>query len=360
MSALAAEYNAINLSQGFPDFEAEFDFIETIKKNAVEKVHQYAPMSGLKSLKVTLQKIIQDQHNRTLNEENILITAGATQAIFTTIQALVGRGEEVIIIDPAYDCYAPAVQLAGGISIHIPMNDDLTLNLNKIKDKLSAKTRCIIINNPHNPTGCVIPKNTLGELVKIVLEYPNCLILSDEVYEFISFIDETVTMHQFPEIHDRLITFSSFGKTLHITGWKVGYLTAPEALMKEILKVHQFLVFSVNHFAQKVINDFLQLPVIDGLSDLYQQKRNLLQRELAASKFKLLECSGTYFQLLDYSSISDLPDVEFCKWMTKEIGVASIPTSVFYEQKIDKKQIRLCFAKSETTLINASKLLCQI
>jgi methionine transaminase len=360
MSALANEHKAINLSQGFPDFPLDADFARILEQNLSKNVHQYAPMMGLPKLREAIQKLISKQHNRQLSIDEILVTAGATQAIFTTIQALVNHGDEVIIIDPAYDCYAPAVHLVGGKCLHIPITTEFKLDLARIQSALNTKTRMLIINNPHNPTGAVFGSEELTSLVGLLENFPNCLILSDEVYEFINFSGETITMHQFESIQNRLITVSSFGKTLHVTGWKVGYLTAPKNLISEIAKVHQYLVFSVNHYAQESIADYLEIMEVPAISEMYIQKRDYLQNLLKPSRFELLPCSGTYFQLIDYSNISDENDTDFAIWLTKEVGVATIPISVFFKEEFSQKVLRLCFAKNEETLTQAAHRLCQI
>lgn len=360
MSALANEHKAINLSQGFPDFPLDSKFEAILQESLNKNVHQYAPMMGLPKLREAIQKLITREHKRELAVDEILITAGATQAIFTAIQALVNKDDEVIIIDPAYDCYAPAIQLVGGTCIHIPLTNSLSLDLDRIKSALNDKTKMLIINNPHNPTGVVFGQDQLKELVGILNGFPNCLVLSDEVYEFINFTNEAITMHQFESLQNRLITVSSFGKTLHVTGWKVGYLTAPKHLISEIAKVHQYLVFSVNHYAQDAIADYLNIVDISAISAMYNQKRTLLHGLLENSRFKLLPCSGTYFQLIDYSAISQEKDVDFAIWLTKEIGVASIPISVFFQEAYSQNVLRLCFAKSEDTLTQAAQRLCQI
>lgn len=360
MSALANENQAINLSQGFPDFPLDNNFKVILRDSLDKHVHQYAPMMGLPTLREEICKLVLNQHGRSVNSEEVLVTAGATQAIFTTIQALVHRGEEVVIIDPAYDCYGPAVDLVEAKRIHVPLTTELTLDIEKIKDSLTEKTKMLIINNPHNPTGTVFSKKQLVELIHILENYPNCLILSDEVYEFINFTKETITLHQFESIRERLITVSSFGKTLHITGWKLGYLIAPESIMTEIKKVHQFLVFSVNHFTQHAVAEFLKIYKVENISPLFLEKRNLLNELLRPSKFKLLPCHGTYFQLIDYSEISDQNDVEFAKYLTTHVGLATIPISVFFNKTFDKNYLRLCFAKSDEILTSAASRLCKI
>jgi len=360
MSALSNEYEAINLSQGFPDFPIDTVFSEILHGTLAKNVHQYAPMMGILPLREEIIRIIHENYNRILEPENVLITAGATQAIFTAIQALIHQNEQVIVLDPAYDCYAPAIQLVLAEPIHVPLTVDFRLNLDLIKQKINDNTKMIIINNPHNPTGTVFKNEDLQGLVDLLVSYPNCLILSDEVYEFITFEEKFKSMHLYEEIRNRLITVSSFGKTLHVTGWKVGYLTAPSHLLKEIAKVHQYLVFSVNHYAQNVIASYLKTVDLQTISPLYLQKRDLLSNALKGSKFKILPCLGTYFQLVDYSEIGLLNDVDFAIWMTKEVGVASIPISVFFKENYDEKIIRLCFAKDDSILTQAAQKLCQI
>lgn len=360
MSALANEQKAINLSQGFPDFPLDEKFKSILEACLTENVHQYAPMMGLPELRIEIQKVIKNKHHRKVSIDEILVTAGATQAIFTAIQALIHKDDEVIIIDPAYDCYAPAVDLVQAKRIHIPLTDELELDLDRIKSSISDKTRMLIINNPHNPTGTVFSQKQLIDLVSILQNYPKCIVLSDEVYEFINFTADIISFHQFESMRDRLITVSSFGKTLHITGWKLGYLCAPSHLMQEITKVHQFLVFSVNHYAQKAIARYLKNYNIDAIAPMFQKKRDLLQTLLKPSQFELLPCRGTYFQLVDYSKISDENDVEFAKRITKEVGVATIPVSVFFDSTFNQKYLRLCFAKSDELLTSAAERLCKI
>ncbi len=360
MTALANEHGAVNLSQGFPDFPLDEDFKDILNQSLTQNVHQYAPMMGLPMLREQIVRLVREQHQRQLSVDEVLITAGATQAIFTAIQALVQTGDEVVILDPAYDCYAPAVDLVGAKRIHVPLNAALGLNLEKLAQAINEHTRMLVINNPHNPTGRVFSNSDLSGLIEILDKFPNCLILSDEVYEFINLSGRVVTMHQFETIRDRLITVSSFGKTLHITGWKVGYLCAPTALMKEITKVHQFLVFSVNHCAQYAIARYLENYQIESIRELYRRKRNLIQDLLAPSRFKVLSSEGTYFQLVDFSEISELSDVEFSKWLVQEVGVATIPISVFFNEPFHKKYLRLCFAKSDEVLTQAAEKLCKI
>jgi methionine aminotransferase len=360
MSALANEVGALNLSQGFPNFPVDERFKAVLKQTVDASVHQYAPMPGLLRLREQIACIIEREYKRALDPDDVLITAGATQAIFTAIQALVHEGDEVIIIDPAYDCYRPAVDLVKGRAVHISLTNDLQLDLDALSNTLNSKTRMLIINNPHNPTGAVFNRNQLDALVTLLENYPTCLILSDEVYEFIQFTSEQISLNQYPQLHNRLITVSSFGKTLHVTGWKVGYLTAVGDLMREIKKVHQFLVFSVSHFAQHAIAEYLRDFQVSELAPFYHAKQHYLAEKLAGSRLKLMPCAGTYFQVVDISSITKMGDVEFAIWLTKEHGVATIPLSVFYDSQPPTNYLRLCFAKDDETLTKAAEILCQI
>lgn len=361
MSKMAQEYQAINLSQGFPNFPIDPVLAELLQKNSRENVHQYAPMAGLPVLLEAVANTIHSSYGRTINPATeLLITAGATQGIFTAIQALVGIGEEVVIIDPAYDCYEPAIILAGGKAVHVAMTNDFTIDWFALRNVISQKTKLLIVNNPHNPSGRIMTLADSSALTQLMQDYPNLLLLSDEVYEYITYEQEHLSANRIDAIHDRTIIVSSFGKTFHITGWKVGYLVAPERLMNEIKKVHQFLVFSVNSVAQKTLADYLASAAVAELGSFYLEKRKRFQQQLLASKFELLPSEGTYFQLADYSKISSLNDVSFCEWLTKEVGVAAIPLSVFYHEPAPQSIIRFCYAKTDETLQSASERLCAI
>jgi methionine aminotransferase len=361
MSKMAADFNAINLSQGFPNFAIDPVLEDLLQKNSRENVHQYAPMAGLPVLLEAIATTIKSTYGRTiLPTTELLVTAGATQGIFTTIQALVGFGDEVVIIDPAYDCYEPAIILAGGKPIHVAMKADFTIDWLELRNVISQKTKLLIVNNPHNPSGRVMDQTDLDSLTNVMCDYPNLLLLADEVYEYITYEQSHLSANLVPEIYDRTIIISSFGKTFHITGWKMGYLVAPEKLMVEIKKVHQFLVFSVNSVAQKTLADYLSQTDVSSLGAFYQQKRSLFQNGLTSSKFKLLPSEGTYFQTADYSQISSENDVQFCEWLTREKGVAAIPLSVFYEHPPEQHIIRFCYAKTDETLLAATERLCAI
>ncbi|MGV3610849.1 MAG: methionine aminotransferase [Fluviicola sp.] len=361
MSQMANQYQAINLSQGFPNFPIDPLIEELLAKNSKENVHQYAPMAGLPSLLEGIAAMVHRVYKREVNPSTeILVTAGATQGIFAALQALVHPGDEVVILDPSYDCYSPAVHLAGGKPIHIPMREDFTIDWRELRQTVNQKTRVLIINNPHNPSGKMMEEEDFNALVQVMTDHPNLILCSDEVYEFITFEKPHFSAHHHEILRNRSIIVSSFGKTFHLTGWKVGYLIAPEYILREIKKVHQFLVFSVNSVAQKTLADYISTTDVTTLGGFYQDKRNRFKELMAKSKFEFLPSEGTYFQTVRYNAISDLPDVSFCEWMVKEVGVAAIPLSVFYADLNDYHTIRFCFAKTDDTLIQAAERLCKI
>ena len=361
MSKMALETNAINLSQGFPNFPIDPLLGKILKEQGSKNVHQYAPMPGNTHLMMEIRGLIQKSYQRDIKiESELLVCAGATQAIFTTVLALIHPGDEVLILDPCYDCYEPAVILAGGIPIHIQLGDSFLPDWSRINDAITSKTKMMITNNPHNPSGRVWSLKDIDSLEAIMLDNPQLLLLSDEVYEFISFEKKHISMHTRNKVSERTIISSSFGKTFHITGWKLGYLVGPKTLMEEIKKVHQFNVFSVNSLAQSSIAAYLSQTDVQQLGLFYQNKRDVFRDLLEQSRFKLLPCEGTYFQAVSYRDISDVPDLEFCKRLAIENGVAAIPISVFNANKADQKIIRFCFAKDDETLIQASEKLCKI
>ena len=361
MSQMANQYQAINLSQGFPNFPIDPLIEELLAKNSKEDVHQYAPMAGLPSLLEGIAEMVHRVYKREVNPATeILVTAGATQGIFAALQALVHPGDEVVILDPAYDCYSPAVHLAGGKAIHVPMRKDFTIDWRELRQTIKQKTRVLIINNPHNPSGKMMDQEDFDALVQVMTDHPNLILCSDEVYEFITFEKPHFSAHNHEILRNRSIIVSSFGKTFHLTGWKVGYLIAPEYIMKEIKKIHQFLVFSVNSVAQKTLADYISLTDVTTLGKFYQDNRDRFKELMSKSKFEFLPSEGTYFQTARYNAISDLPDVSFCEWMVREVGVAAIPLSVFYEERNDYHTIRFCFAKTDETLIQAAERLCKI
>lgn len=361
MSKMALDHRAVNLSQGFPNFPVDPRLIEILKEQSELNVHQYAPMAGLPSFLEIIGNKVELSYGRVLSSlEEILVCAGATQAIFTSIQALIFNGDEVVVLDPSYDCYAPAITLAGGKPIHVDLTDQFMPDWDKIDRAVNDKTKMIIINNPHNPSGRVWTKDDFTALESIMEKYPRLILLSDEVYEYITFEQKHISVNSIPSIHDRAIIVSSFGKTFHITGWKLGYLVANVNLMHEIKKVHQFNVFCVSSIEQHVLSHYLYESTLGSLGDFYKQKRDFFRSLLEGSKFELLPCEGTYFQLAKYDSISSLDDVSFCEHLVTEHGVAAIPVSVFNQSKKDQKVIRFCFAKTEETLIEAANLLCKI
>jgi methionine aminotransferase len=305
MSKMASEYGAVNLSQGFPNFKEDKKVIELAKKKLNQNCHQYTPMEGLPSL---LEKIAQQtahQYERkVVYQDELLITAGATQGIYTAINALVESGDEVLILDPSYDSYEPSVMMAGGKPVRVVLNADFTPNFDKIEDAISSKTRMIIINNPHNPTGKIWTLSDFEALETLLEKYQKILILADEVYEYITFLQPHISFNTRKKLINRTIVVSSFGKSLHITGWKIGYLVAPKVLMKEIKKVHQFLVFSVNSLSQHIISEYLDWVDFNEIAKLYFKKRDLFRELMKESRFELLPCEGTYFQVVDYSAIS--------------------------------------------------------
>ncbi|WP_035670529.1 methionine aminotransferase [Flavobacterium sp. 83] len=361
MSKMASEHNAINLSQGFPNFPVDEKLTTIVAKLAKENVHQYTPMSGYPPLLSKIATLVKKSYNRILQADTeLLVTAGATQAIFTTILALVKTNDEVLILDPSYDCYEAPVLLCAANPVRVSLNDDYTPNWENIEKACTSKTKMIIINNPHNPTGKILMKADFESLEILLEKYPDILVLSDEVYEYITFEEKHISAHTRKKLLNRCVMISSFGKSFHVTGWKVGYLVAPEYLMKEIKKVHQFLVFSVNSICQVAISDYLDLVSVDEIGKFYQEKRDYFRQLLKDSRFKLMPCEGTYFQVVSYAAISNENDVDFCKRLIVEHGVAAIPISTFYADGKDLKLIRFCFAKDNATLEEAAKRLCAI
>ncbi len=360
MSSLAVQSNAINLSQGFPNFPVDEHLLNAFKEQASLNVHQYAPMAGLPKLREEIVVKIKEHYNRHLEVSDILITAGATQAIFATIQALVHPGEEVVILDPSYDCYESPVLLSNAKPVRIPLSLDFLPDWERIRSAVNIHTRLLITNNPHNPSGRVWNKDDFKELQNLLNDFPNLYVLSDEVYEFITFEKSHISAHQIEGLKDRSIIVSSFGKTFHITGWKIGYLFAPPSLMTEIQKVHQFLVFCVNSHAQATLANYLPNKDLYELGAFYEEKRDYFRSLLSESRFQLLPSEGSYFQVASYDAISNDKDVDFAIKLTKEIGVASIPLSVFNADGTDRKLIRFCFAKDHDTLRLAAERLCRI
>jgi methionine aminotransferase len=361
MSKMAADFGAINLSQGFPDFPVDDALLKELHATVDSNSHQYVPMQGHPFLVEQLANLTEEIYGRKVNAPTeILVTAGATQAIYTTIQALVHSGDEVVILDPSYDCYAPAVIVAGGTPIHVNLSDDFLPDWDRIAANFSSKTRLLIINNPHNPSGRIFQSSDIEALENLLALYPNVLLISDEVYEYITFEQPHISINTREKLIDKTIVVSSFGKTFHVTGWKIGYLIAPSYILNEIKKIHQYLVFCVNSVAQITLANYLKQKDVRLLGNYYQEKRDYFRNLLRDSKFELLPSEGSYFQTVSYASISNLNDVVFCENLIKEVGVAAIPLSVFYKDKTDRKVIRLCFAKDNLTLEKAAEKLCKI
>ncbi|NND15452.1 MAG: aminotransferase class I/II-fold pyridoxal phosphate-dependent enzyme [Eudoraea sp.] len=360
MSQLAHEENAINLSQGFPNFEPDSHLLDLVDKAMREGFNQYAPMAGIYSLREGIANKCKQQFGVYYDPAHeINVTAGATQAIYTTLTAFVQPGDEVIIFKPAYDCYEPAILASGGISIPIQMRGkDYKVDWEEFRSRLTSRTRMVVINTPHNPSGAVFSKEDMQAL-EASLAGTDILVLSDEVYEHIVFDNNThISAAMLPGLRERSLICYSFGKTFHTTGWKMGYCLAPKNLMKEFQKVHEYNVFSVNHPIQKALAVYISSPehYLD-LGPFFQKKRDFFLSGLEGSSFRWTPSSGTYFQLLDYSAISDEADVEFAKRLTREYKVASIPVSVFNLKNEDRKQLRFCFAKRQDTLSKALEIL---
>ncbi|MEM7109402.1 MAG: methionine aminotransferase [Bacteroidota bacterium] len=363
MSRMAVNHGAINLSQGFPDFPVSDELIELISSAMRSGKNQYAPMAGLPELRVSVSSLIQRRYGYAPDPDlEVTVTAGATEALFASIMAIVQPDDEVLLFDPGYDSYAPAIRMAGGIPIHLKLKyPTYTIDWEEVGESITPKTRLIIINSPHNPTGSVLSNLDLQLLEDLALAN-ELYVLSDEVYEHIVFdgkLHESVLRS--PLLRERSIAVSSFGKTFHATGWKVGYLVAPESLSTEIRKVHQFLAFSVHTPSQVGLASFLKNPEnYSSLSKMYQRKRDFFLQGIQSSRFRPIPCRGTYFQLIDYSAIDQRSDVEMATFMTQELGLASIPISVFYSDQTDHKVLRFCFAKEEETLSKAADILCKI
>lgn len=360
MSRLAAECGAVNLSQGFPDFQAEPALFDAVHRHMLAGRNQYAPMAGMPELRQAIvDKVAALYGVRYDVESEVTVTAGATQAIFTTIAAFVRPGDEVIVFEPVYDSYVPAIETVGGTAVYAQLSfPDYVPDWDQVAQLVTPKTRMIIVNSPHNPTGSLLSTVDREKLAKLIAG-TNIVVLSDEVYEHILFDGEPhASLCAHPELAARSIVVSSFGKTYHITGWKIGYVVGPAALMAEFRKVHQFNVFTVHAPSQLGLAEYMQ----DAdrhlrLAAFYQEKRDFFRELLAATPFELLPCRGTYFQLARYDRISDLPDREFAEWMTREVGVAVIPVSVFYADGRDDRVVRFCFAKQESTLKAAAERL---
>ncbi|MEO5643226.1 MAG: methionine aminotransferase [Bacteroidia bacterium] len=363
MSKLATEHNAINLSQGFPDFDCPTELVSAVNKAMKAGNNQYAPMPGIMKLREMIAEKTEELYGMKYNPDTeITVTAGATQAIYTAISATIREGDEVIIFEPAYDCYEPAIELNGGKTIYLQLKaPDYTINWNEVKKLVNHRTRMIIINSPHNPTGVILTEDDMKQLEKLTSK-TDIIILSDEVYEHIIFDGHAhESMAKYTNLANRSFIVSSFGKTFHTTGWKIGYCVAPKELMTEFRKVHQFLVFAANTPMQFGISDFLKNKShYQALSGFYQAKRDLFNSMLKGSRFSLVPSPGTYFQLLNYEKITNEKDADYATRLIKESGVAAIPISVFYHKPVYDNMLRFCFAKKDETIEKAAEILRKI
>lgn len=364
MSQLAAEHGAVNLSQGFPDFSAPTELLERVSHHLNAGHNQYAPMSGVPELREAIAVKIARLYGRRVDPvTEVTVTSGATEALFCAIQAFVHPGDEVIVFDPAYDSYEPAVRLAGGHTLHIPLVPPaFSVDWQRVRDALTARTRMIILNSPHNPTGATLAAADLQTLAEIVRDRP-LVILGDEVYEHIIFDNlRHESLLRVDELAARSLVVSSFGKTYHATGWKIGYCVAPVALMAEFRTVHQFVQFCVVTPMQLALAEYLESAPEHYLElpSFYEAKRDLFCELLAPSRFRLTPSQGTYFQLVDYGAISRERDIDYARRLTREAGVACIPVSVFYREPPDSHWLRFCFAKDADTLRAAADILCRI
>jgi len=362
MGKLANDYNAVNLSQGFPDFPSDPKLIELVSKAMTGGYNQYAPMQGTIDIRESLAEKFNVLYGTSYHpEKEITITAGATQAIFTIISTFIHENDEVLIFKPAYDCYEPAIELMKGISVFVQLEaPHFKVDWNKVRQLINTKTKMIIINTPHNPSGTVWSKEDMLMLEKLVKD-TNIIVLSDEVYEHIIFDNR---QHQsaclFPSLKERSFICASFGKTFHNTGWKMGYCAAPAELMREFRKVHQFNVFCVNHPMQVAFATYLKDPNnYQHISAFYQEKRDFFINAIKGSRFEFIPSTGTYFQILDYSKITDENDIDFAKRLVTENKLASIPISAFNKARSNDKLLRFCFAKKKETLEKAAEILCK-
>ncbi len=356
MSSLAAENNAVNLGQGFPDFECDPTLVGAVTDAMTRGLNQYPPMPGVPALREAVAAKLLKLHGRSYNANTeITVTAGATQAIITAILAVVHPGDEVIVLEPCYDSYVPNIELAGGVVVRVPLvPGTFRPDFDKISAAMTSKTRAILVNSPHNPSATVW---TQADMLKLqdLLAPTDVLLISDEVYEHMVFDADKGRIHQsaarFAGLAARAFIVSSFGKTYHVTGWKVGYVAAPAALMAEFRKVHQFNVFTVNTPVQYGLASYMaNEQAYLGLPAFYQRKRDLFRAGLANTRFKMLPSEGSYFQCVDISDVSDLNEADFCKWLTTDMGVAAIPLSAFYGSGFDQRVVRFCFAKKDDTL----------
>jgi len=355
MSAEAQKNGAINLSQGFPDFEVSPELISAVEKAMRDGKNQYAPMPGLPILRERISAMVEDSQGISINPESeITITSGATEAIYCAIQALIHPGDEVIVFDPAYDCYAPSIRLAGGVPVHVPLAyPDYRIPWDRVRESITSRTLMIMVNNPHNPTGQVLNKEDWTQINDLIDNH-ELFLLSDEVYEHITYDEKHQSAMRKITQRDKVICTYSFGKTFHVTGWKTGYAIASPEVTSEIRKVHQYVTFSGFHPVQAAMAEYLAQPEsYRGVADLYRPKKELFYQLMDETVFNLVPTYGSYYALANYSDFSDMPDTEMALWLTREVGVAAIPISVFYHDQRDDKVLRFCFAKKDETLRSA-------
>lgn len=363
MSRLSAENGAINLSQGFPDFPIDPDLTQLVTDAMLKGHNQYAPMEGLPELRQQISAVLEHMYERKVDPTSeITITAGATEALYSVISAFVSPGDEVILFDPAYDSYSPAIRLNGGVPVHISLRyPDFAIDWSEVSRAVTARTRMIVVNSPHNPLGTVLSAGDMAELERLA-ELHNLIVLSDEVYERLVYDGD---LHQsilrFSNLFARSCICFSFGKTLHATGWKIGYVVGPAVLMKEVRKTHQYITFSVNTPVQHALAQYIKRAgALADIPSFYQRKRDLFLEQIKGSSFEPLPCRGSYFQLLSYRNISGKPDEAMAADLTREHKIASIPVSVFYQDRSDSRILRFCFAKKDETLARAGEILRRI
>ncbi len=366
MSALAQEHQAVNLGQGFPDFDCDPRLLDAVHQAMLAGHNQYPPMPGTVRLRQAIAKKVHALYGRTYDWANeITVTAGATQAILTAILAVVHAGDEVLVIEPSYDSYVPNIVLAGGVPVLVPMAPDFSIDWDRVQAAISPRSRLIIVNSPHNPSGRILSDTDMQRLQSLA-EQHNLLVISDEVYEHMVFDrQQHHSASSYPDLARRSFVISSFGKTYHVTGWKIAYCLAPTLLTAEFRKVHQYAVFSVNTPMQEGLASFMDhADAYLGLSDFYQTKRDILRAGLVNTGLQILPCEGTYFQLASFSALQPRADIKlnandlgselnFSRWMTQSLGVTVIPVSAFYQSSVEQQLVRLCFAKKESTLTNA-------
>ncbi len=362
MSSLAAEHDAVNLGQGFPDFDCDPALVGAVADAMRAGHNQYPPMAGVGALRERIAEKIEAVHGHRYDPaDEITVTAGATQAIFTAVLAVVRPGDEVVVIEPVYDSYVPSIELAGGTAVAVPMRDDFRVDWAAVRAACTARTRAILVNSPHNPTGTILREPDLNELATIACAH-DLVVISDEVYEHMVFDGQPhESVSRYPRLASRSFVISSFGKTFHVTGWKLGYCAAPAPLAAEFRKVHQFNVFTAHAPTQHGIARYMsESQRWREVAAFYQRKRDLFRDGLSRTRFRLLDCEGTFFQLVDYSAISDRSETDFAKWLTTEVGVAAIPLSAFYERAVENRVVRFCFAKTDETLERALERLARL